>query len=118
MPTALFDRTMAFDHDDAQRAALMHKVWEPTPWMVDVYTGRCGEAREYDMLRWCYDQLGDQSSPIHDRTGRWHRGGATINGWTWFGFATEADMNLFLAAWPTPEDVMHPSAAGVNHGDN
>jgi hypothetical protein len=44
-------------------------------------------------------------------TGRWRRGSVTIYGWTWFGFASEADMQLFQATWPTPPGIAHPDAA-------
>lgn len=51
------------------------------------------------------DTMGEQSWPFGQVAiyRRWFRGGATIHGWTWFGFATEADMQAFLAAWPNPE---------------
>ena len=112
MATDLYHRALAFDYGDAERAATMRKVWDPTPWIIDAYTGRDDGLRELQILRWCHDELGEQSSPIHGRTGRWHRGSATINGWTWFGFATEAeaDMQLFQATWPTPPGIAHPDA--------
>ena len=37
--TPLFERTMAFDYGNAERKALTRKVWQPTPWMVDAWTG-------------------------------------------------------------------------------
>jgi hypothetical protein len=111
MATDLFHRTMAFDRDP-ERKALMRKVWEPTPWMIEVYTGHhpYEDPRERQILEWCFAELGQESSPIHHKTGRWHRGSATINGWTWFGFTTEADMQRYLAAWPTPAGIRHPDA--------
>jgi hypothetical protein len=111
MATNLHRRTLAFDYGNDERATTMRKVWDPTPWMIDVYTGSEDGLREFQIMRWCYDELGEQSSPIHGQTGRWHRGNATIYGWTWFGFATEADMQLFQATWPTPPGIAHPDAA-------
>lgn len=105
--TPLFERTMAFDKWNAETAALMRKVWQPTPWMVDAWTGG-GRDREREMLMWCYDNIGEQASPIHDKPGRWQRGNATVNGWTWFGFATEADMLAFVARWPAPDGAGQP----------
>ena len=107
--TPLFERTMAFDYGRAETSALMRKVWEPTPWMVDAYTGDVVDReREREMLSWCYDEIGPQASPIHDRAGRWQRGNATVFGWTSFGFAAEADMLRFIARWPAPEGVGTP----------
>lgn len=102
MTTALYQRMVAFNYGDDERAALMRKVWAGHQWMVDAFTGRCGDVREHEMLHWCYDTFGEQASPIHGRAGEWLRGSATVNGWTWFGFANKPDMEKFLARWPAP----------------
>lgn len=105
--TDLFDRALAFDYGDAERAALMRKVWTPTPWMVDCFTDRTNSERDRSIREWCYDNLGDQAHPIHGREGRWQWGSATIHGWTWIGFASEAELALFLTAFsplPSPTD--------------
>ncbi|WP_338826752.1 hypothetical protein [Bradyrhizobium sp. 27S5] len=109
--TALYQRTMAFDYGTVDRGEIMREVWTPTPWMLEAYTGNYRDGREDEIMRWCYDELGDMSSPIHGRAGTWHRGSATIHGWTWFGFADEATMQRFAARWPAPADVKHPEAA-------
>ncbi|GEC52227.1 hypothetical protein ABIF38_006389 [Bradyrhizobium japonicum] len=108
--TALYQRTIAFNYGTPGRGEIMREVWTPTPWMLDVYVGD-RYAREDEILRWCYAELGEMSSPIHGRAGCWHRGSATIFGWTWFGFADEATMQRFAARWPTPDGVKHPEAA-------
>jgi hypothetical protein len=112
MSTDLHRRTIAFDYGDNERGDLMREVWAPTPWMIDVFTGNCGDGRERDILHWCYEEFGEQASPIHGRAGDWQRGGATINGWTWFGFATEALMARFVERWcgdqPTHPDRTKP----------
>jgi hypothetical protein len=46
MATELYERMTAFDHGDAERNDLMRKVWDPTPWMVDAYTGSYDDPRE------------------------------------------------------------------------
>lgn len=104
MATELYRKTMEWADRklDADGVDLQHKVWDATPWMVDVYTGRIGEERDRDMRLWCEDAFGDEAWPIHGRPGAWHRGGATVDGWTWFGFETEVMMERFLAAWPEP----------------
>jgi hypothetical protein len=110
MSTALHQRMLAFDQGDAERSELMRKVWAPTPWMVDAYTGNePGQGRDREMLHWCHDEFGQMCSPIHQRDGRWQRGSATVYGWTWFGFAEEAELQRFLARWPTPEGIAGPS---------
>lgn len=101
MSTVLFQKTMHWADENGEE--LMRKVWEPTPWIVNVYTGPGHpDRRNQDMLEWCDKNLGEASYPIHGREGVWHQGSATVNGWTWFGFATEEMMNRFLEAWPTP----------------
>ncbi|MGJ4893732.1 hypothetical protein ACQR2B_06830 [Bradyrhizobium oligotrophicum] len=103
--TDLFRRAMAFDYGDAERSAIMREVWTPTPWMVEAYTGRCDEIREHNIIHWCHDAFGQAASPIHGRTGDWQRGCATVHGWTWFGFSSEALMRQFLGAWPQPDSI-------------
>lgn len=107
--TDLFRRTLAFDYGDAERAELMRKVWSPTPWMVDAFTGSCGDRRDREMIDWCIVRCGTSASPIHGRPGQWQRGSATVYGWAWFGFAEEADLTAFVDAWPVPSDVKMPA---------
>lgn len=109
--TALYQRTMAFNYGTADRTKIMREVWTPTPWMIEAFVGHYRDGREDEILRWCYAELGEMSSPIHGTKGSWHRGGATINGWCWFGFSDETTMQRFAARWPTPEGVKHPEAA-------
>lgn len=97
----LFQRLAAneWDNDD-KRHALMLKVWSPTPWMLNAFTG--DEQKLRDIREWCAERYGPEGWPIHDRPGRWYVGSATIHGWTWMGFDTEAAMNEFAAAFPAP----------------
>lgn len=107
MATDLYHRTMDFNYSDEERAELMHKVWDGFPWMVNAYTGGYshGRDREHDILMWCCDNIGEPASPIHDRPGRWYRGSATVDGWTFMGFASKDDMEKFTGRWPAPEGV-------------
>jgi hypothetical protein len=113
MSTPLYERILAFNYEDTDRAELMRKVWIGTPWVIDSYTGNYDEGRKRDMLHWCYETFGQQASPIHDRPGTWQQGSATIYGWTWFGFATKSQMHLFVERWPTPEGIAHPDAPAL-----
>lgn len=112
MATDLYHRTMDFDYGDGGRCELMQRVWRDTPWMVDTYTGGYSRnrEREHAMLMWCYDAFGEQASPIHGKPGHWQRGSATVDGWTWYGFSTEAEMNAFTERWPTPPSIEHPDS--------
>ena len=106
--TELYRRLIAYDADfgmNAMVADLLRRVWKPTPWMADVYTGSCGGDRERDIRDWCVEHYGEEAFVIGDKPGAWQRGGVTVFGWTWMGFDTEAKLNEFLAAWPTPEGV-------------
>jgi len=104
MTTALYERMVAFNYEDDERAALMREVWDGFPWMVDAYTGNFDEGRKREMLQWCYDTFGDQASPIHKKPGLWLQGNATVYGWTWFGFANKPMMDTFIARWPAPTE--------------
>lgn len=85
---------------------LQHKVWDPTPWVIDVYMGALLDDRsglrmdEYAIREWCEEHLGAESRPIHDRPGAWHRASFAIDGWTWIGFDTYEHMAVFILAWP------------------
>jgi len=111
MSTDLHKRMLAFGYGDTERAELMERVWREVPWMVDIYSGGYsnGRDRELDIQHWCYEQFGEQHSAIHERPGRWYRGGATVHGWTWFGFSTEAEMQSFIDRWPTPAEIEVPA---------
>ena len=107
MTTELYDRTMQFAdaEEDRERGELLRKVWAQTPWMVDAYTGGCGNERSREMQWWCRDQFGPECWPIHGHPGTWQRGGVTMSGWTWYGFASEEQMQQFLARWPEPDNT-------------
>lgn len=114
--TALYRSTMAWAdaHPNRHTGELMRQEWTPTPWMVDWYTGgnHAWVERELEIQAWCRERYGDQSWPMGDRSGTWRRGGATVNGWTWMGFATEAQMLEFCAAWPIPEGAPRKELGG------
>ena len=76
---------------------LMHKVWDGTPWIVDAFTGPIDNYGRYrEIMDWCRGEFGDEAWPIHGKPGNWHCGGATVNGWTWIGFANEEMMQKFI----------------------
>lgn len=79
---------------------LMRKVWDETPWMVDVYTGPISNFGRYrEIMDWCWGRFGRQASPIHGKPGDWQMGGVTLYGWTWMGFKTKEMMEEFLEFW-------------------
>ena len=87
---------------DGSFDGINERVWRGTPWILDAYTK---DAQQFDLMsRWCWDRYGPPAWPFSDnpRPGRWMSGGATVFGWTWWGFATEAEMHEFEAAWPSP----------------
>ena len=100
--TDLYRSALEFNDDDPERKALMAKVWRDTPWMVDAYTGSHDTDRRHDLMEWCREQFGPEAWPIHGHPGQWHSGGATVDGWTWMGFATEEQMCAFIERWPAP----------------
>ena len=101
----LFHHMLAFNYGDRERAELMRKVWSYTPWMADIYTGGYSndQDRELEIREWCREKFGPEAWPIHEKPGTWQRGSATIDGWTWMGFATEDQMRQFMDRWPAPK---------------
>lgn len=108
--THIYRGLLDHDYGDPERTAMMHTVWDATPWICDAYTGSFGEelTRRLEIREWCTERFGPEAWPIHGRPGRWHTGGVTIHGWTWIGFDTEEAMREFQAAWPAPEGVAPP----------
>lgn len=104
----LYQDAMAYYEANNREPELNHKVWDGTLWIVDAYTGRVNEDRWHAMNQWCRDRFGPEAWPNHGEPGQWHKGGATIHGWTWFGFATEEQMKQFVEAWPPPDCVAAP----------
>ena len=105
--TDLYREVVAHALDDTGTGGLMVEFWSQTPWMVNAYTGDNspeGQARGRKIRQWCTERYGWESL-FPGAEGKWQRGAIGIFGWTWMGFATEAMMTEFLAAWPPPEGV-------------
>lgn len=85
------------------RDVLSLAMWSETPWMVDVYEGSFGtwQYRGNDMVEYCLDKFGPQAFLTRE-SGKWRCSGATVSGWTVYGFANEDMMNRFLEAFPNP----------------
>lgn len=101
MATDLYRRIVTYDYRDEKRRALMEKVWSPTPWIVDVFTGAINSPRYLEMTDWLRAEYGQECWPIHDRSGAWQMS-STVNGWTWIGFDSEDKMRAFLERWTDP----------------
>ncbi|MBL8575034.1 MAG: hypothetical protein JNM13_15270 [Hyphomicrobiaceae bacterium] len=81
---------------------VMRRVWDDTPWIVDALTCLSDDQDESvarEIRAWCVAQFGPEAWPLRDHPGEWHVGCATVYGWTWIGFRTEAMMTAFRAAW-------------------
>jgi hypothetical protein len=99
--TDLYRRMLDLSYPDRERGELMRRVWEPTPFLINVFTGDTGGVRERAILDWCHSTLGDECAPLHGRSGLWQRGCVTIHGWTWYGFATAELKRQFVSRWPS-----------------
>jgi hypothetical protein len=104
MGTPLYDRMLAYDYGDQERADLMREVWEGTPFMTNCNSGSIASDREREINDWCREHFGDEAWPIHGRPGNWQRGGATVYGWTWYGFRTAEMLKQFEAAWECKDE--------------
>ena len=105
MGSPLFHRIVSFDYGDDERSALMLKVWSGTPWAVETWTGGIDNDQSREIMDWCRERWGDGALPIHGRPGRWYRGSATVHGWTFFGFETEAMMREFASEWKVRDEA-------------
>jgi hypothetical protein len=113
----IFRRFIA-PHDSSERDQLHYRVWAQTPWVANFWTGRGDERRREEIWQWCEERFGLPAQPFGStpRPGRWREGNATVMGWSWWGFDTEAAMNDALAAWPHRGDHEGPHAG--NSGTN
>lgn len=108
-----YRKILEFNYGDDDTSKLMRDCWGITPWVANV----CTRDREREISRWCHEQFGDEASFIHGIAGKWQRGHATVDGWTWMGFETEELMRLFESAFPSPNppDGLR-STGGTDHG--
>ena len=101
----LYGHGMAKSHDQHPQPHTLQEACGGTPFGVNAYTGPLGECRIEDIREWCCDHYGPEAWPRGGQAGEWYSGSTTINGWTWFEFATETMMTDFLEAWPAPGDA-------------
>jgi hypothetical protein len=106
--TDLYRRTISRDYSMPGSGELMRRTWSTTPWMVEAYTGRSDDDRYTEIRLWCRDQFGAEAF-LDREPGAWRSGHATVDGWTWMGFATEEQMQQFLARWPAPNEKLKPT---------
>ncbi len=96
MNTALFQRTLAYDHGDKERNYLMQKVWSVTPFMINVRTGSINSETYREIMQFCRVLFGPDAWPIHGRPGRWQSGSATVYGETFMGFEDAGALAIFM----------------------
>lgn len=104
MSSPIYNRIMEYHKDNAEQLALEHKVWDNTPFIIDVHIGSMHTEEGMDrfdrMHSWLEKNIGDEAWPIHDKPGNWHRAGATVDGWTWIGFHTQEMADQFTKEFP------------------
>lgn len=86
---------MQMNSGECERDTLMRDVWGGFPFVFDVFTDRINSDRDHDMRKFCRASFGREA--FLGKDGVWQRGGATVNGWTWFGFQREEDAQAFLS---------------------
>lgn len=101
-------RVLELNCGTAEATKMMRDLWAPTPFMVEAWNGHRNDQREREMFDWCFKTFGPESSPLHGKQGRWRRGGAPNYSWGWWGFSTLAELDQFMARWPTPEGIEVP----------
>lgn len=100
MATALYERIIGYDYGDQERNDLMRKVWQGTPYVVNVTTGSINSDEWQEIMQFCRDEFGTEAWPIHGRAGRWQSGSATVFGETFIGFDTSKAMATFIRRFP------------------
>lgn len=98
--TRLFDLIAKEAESGRETDKLMLKVWSPTPWIVEFKEFEVNSREWFEAFEWLDENIGPESSPIHEREGVWHRGNAVVFGINWYGFATEDLMSRFSAQYP------------------
>lgn len=93
----LFKQMIAVISDSEKTSELMKELWSPTPWMIDAFTDSNDSERYREILDWCHNKWGRESNNVEDRN--WRVGGATVYGYTWYGFKTKQMMNEFIHKW-------------------
>lgn len=90
------------EHVQGEALETMLRYWRGNPEIAEVFTGPSSEDRSNDMRWWLNETMGPQAWPFGEspRQGRWLFGSATVHGWTWVGFADEADMLAFFDQFP------------------
>ncbi|HEY0120630.1 MAG TPA: hypothetical protein VGC14_02525 [Rhizobium sp.] len=99
MATDLYHRVLTYDYGDKERSDLMAKVWNVTPFVVNVRTGSIDSEEYRAMIDWLRDTFGDQAWPIHGRAGQWQTGRATVFGETFIGFQAADGLAAFRAKY-------------------
>lgn len=94
----LYQRMLKYSEDHSDGGLLMRQIWTPTPFMLDVNVG--DDHKEREILEWCFEVMGSESSPLHEMDGCWRRGNARVYGWVWFGFETAELLSKFQRRWP------------------
>lgn len=95
MTSELYFRIIGMDYGDPERGEMMKKVWDVTPFVVNVRTGSPDDDQYRKIVSWCREHLGPDAWPIHGRDGNWQTGGATVFGETFMGFATAEYLERF-----------------------
>jgi len=97
----LYENTIKYwqTKDNQENLRLHHLVWDKTPFMTETFVGSEWylHCEKYD---WCKDNFGQEGSPIFEKAGDWHSGGAIINGWQWIGFSEKEQLDRFLDEFP------------------
>ena len=111
MGTDLYRWLMSESANNQDGGELEYKIWSPTPWMVDVFTGQISNSGRFrEIMEWCREKFGPESLPIHGKEGVWRSSSATVYGWTWMGFDTQERMKEFLQVWGNSKEAA--AAAG------
>lgn len=97
--TELYKKMIEHEYQDQETRDLMQKVWQDTPFMVNIFTGPFENDRRREMEDWCRENFGQENLAIWGKKGNWQLGSVTIFGWNWAGFATQEQMEKFLARW-------------------
>lgn len=82
---------------DSQWHDTIYKIWDHTPWVIDVECGGRGpEGWLWSIEDYCRLNFGPRPSC----RANWHVSCVCIQGWTWIGFHTKEMAEQFIANFP------------------
>lgn len=97
MSNALHKNILSRASGDSTNDLAIRAYWSKHTFITECFEKDLAGARA--MRDWCAAKWGEEANPFLNRPGVWLRGFIAIDGWAWYGFATEEALEEFKAEW-------------------